>query len=118
MDSAATLKPGQAAQLAKLAQERVAEERSGGTGPGPRARGKSAIEAETLVGGAAAEGDKPLRTRQQDITAQTAVERTEGGDAAVGSRAQLMNEMLRGDPPKEEDLKGPAPLTAAAGAPG
>ena len=111
--SAATLKPGQAAELAQLAQDKVAEERAAKAMAGP-----PGTDAEVVAGkqGELA-GDKPIETEQQESTTQQAVNRTGGGDAAVGSRAQVMAEMLKAEP-TEEALQGPAPLTTAVGAPG
>lgn len=93
ISSAAELKPGQAAKLAQAA----------------------AAEAEQVA--ALQASRQPQGVEVGEETSKEATTRTEGASAAVGGRAQVIEEAVRAEP-QEEALKGPAPMTAAAGAPG
>lgn len=90
--SAAELKPGQAAKLAQVA-------------------------AQVEQAAAAQRSRQPQGVEVEEEAARQATTRTEGGDAAVGGRAQVIGEAARAEQ-KDEALEGPAPMTAEAGAPG
>ena len=92
ISSAAELKPAQAAKLAQVAAE---------------VEQVAALQASR----------QPQGIEVGEETSREATTRTDGGSAAVGGRAQWIEEAVRAEP-QEEALKGPAPMTAAAGAPG